>query len=237
MEEQEGRKAIKEILLRNYLYIDTKNTDYMHTDNATTNHRLSELESHITWLRSHGYEVPAELEQHYNEEKAEQENLIIKDKLTEFIKSFAAEHNIEGKEISVRFDSENITISINGDNGKTFSRKDKGKIDDNSIRSFKHGALKITLPDGTVFQSNKSVETLIEFIKHVGIERVASLNIKRNGEYLVSRTASIKYADSQKHIGDGWYVMGHTSTRYKVIDAEYISQAFNLGAVIETVNE
>lgn len=234
---QEGRETIKEILLRNYLYIDTKNTDYMHADNATTNHRLSELESHITWLRSHGYEVPAELEQHYNEEKSEHENLIIKDKLTEFIKSFVAEHNIVDKEISVRFNSESITIAINGDDGKTYRRNDKEKIDENSIRSFKHGALKITMPDGTVFQSSKSVETLIEFIKYVGVEKVASLNIKRNGEYLVSRTPSIKYADSQKHIGDGWYVMGHTSTRYKVIDAECISQAFNLGAIIETFNE
>lgn len=237
LEEQEGRKAIKEILLRNYLYSDTKNTDYMHTDNVTTNHRLSELESHITWLRSHGYEVPAELEQHYNEEKAEQENLIIKNKLTEFIKSFVAEHSIADKEISVIFNSDNITISINGDNGKTYRRNDKEKDDDNSIRSYKHGVLRISLPDGTVFQSSKSVETLIEFIKYVGVEKVASLNIKRNGEYLVSRTPSVKYANSQKHIGDGWYVMGNTSTKYKVIDAEYISKSFNLGAVIETFSE
>lgn len=236
-EKQEGRKTIKEILLRNYLYIDTKDTDYMHIDNTTTNHRLSELESHITWLRSHGYEVPAELEQHYNEEKAEQENTIIKDKLTEFIKRFVAEHNITDKDISIRFNSDNITISINRENGKNYRRNYKEKNDDTSIRSYKHGALKISLPDGTVFQSGTSVETLIEFIKYVGVERVASLNIKRNGEYLVSRTASIKYADSQKNIGDGWYVMGHTSTKYKIIDAEYISQSFNLGAVIETFNE
>lgn len=113
----------------------------------------------------------------------------------------------------------------------------KEKNDETSTRSYKHGALKISLPDGTVFQSGTSVETLIEFIKYVGVERVASLDIKRNGEYLVSRTASIKYADSQKHIGDGWYVMGHTSTKYKIIDAEYISQAFNLGATIETFSE
>lgn len=236
-EEQDSRKTIKEILLRNYLYIDTKDTDYMHTNNTTTNHRLSELESHITWLRSHGYKVPAELEQHYNEEMAEQENLIIKDKITEFIKRLVANHNITDKDISIRFNSNNITISINGDNGKTYKRNDKERNVDNSMRSHKHGTLKISLPDGTVFQSGTSVETLIEFIKYVGIERVASLKIKRNGEYLVSQTASIKYADSQKHIGDGWYVMGHTSTKYKVIDAEYISKAFNLGAIIETFNE
>ena len=236
-QDPDKRTAMKEILLRNYLYIDLKDIDYMHTDNPTTNHRLSELESHITWLRSHGYEVPSELLQHFNEEKAEQENRIIKDKLTDFIKGFVSEHNIEDKEISVTFNSDNITISINGAKAGTYRRNESAKADDNSVRSFKHGSLRISLPDGTVFQSSKSVDTLIEFIKYAGIERVASLNIKRNGEYLVSRTASTKYADSQKNIGDGWYVMGHTSTRYKVIDAEYISQALNLGAVVEAFNE
>lgn len=236
-QDPDKRTAIKEILLRNYLYIDLKDTDYMHTDNPKTNHRLSELESHITWLRSHGYEVPSELLQHFNEEKAEQENQIIKGKLTEFIKGFVTEHNIADKEISVTFNSDSITISINGTRANTYRRNERAKVDDNNSRSFKHGSLRISLPDGTVFQSSKSVDTLIEFIKYAGIERVASLNIKRNGEYLLSRTVSTKYADSQKHIGDGWYVMGHTSTRYKVIDAEYISQALNLGAVVEAFNE
>lgn len=228
---------IKEILLKNYLYIDIKDTDFMLTDNSTSNHRLSELESHITWLKAHGYDVPSELEQHYNEEKAEQENNVIKSKLTDFIKEFVTEHNITDKEICIKFNSESITISIDGGKEKTFRRGIQEKGEENNIRSYKHGALKISLPDGTTFQCNKSVDTLIEFIKYVGIERVASLNIKRNGENLVSRTQSSKYIDSQKHIGGGWYVMGHTSTRYKVIDAEQISQAFNLSAVVEAFNE
>lgn len=209
----------------------------MHTEKPITNHRLSELESHITWLESHGYEVPSELLQHFNEEKADQENKIIKDKLTDFVKKFVSEHDITDKEITVTFNTDSISISINGGQVKTLKRNESIKADDNNARSFKHGSLRISLPDGTVFQSSKSVDTLIEFIKYAGIERVASLNIKRNGEHLVSRTISTKYADSQKHIGDGWYVMGHTSTKYKVIDAEYISQALNLGAIVEAFNE
>lgn len=228
---------IKEILLRNYLYIDIKDTDYMQPDNHTTNNRLSELESHITWLKAHGYEVPTELEQHYKEEKAEQENNFIKSKLTDFIKGFVAEHNISDKEISIKFNSESITVSIDGGQEKTYRRSTQDKGDENNIRSYRHGSLKISLPDGTTFQSSKSVDTLIEFIKYVGVERVAKLNIKRNGEDLVSRRQSTKYSDSQKHIGDGWYVMGHTSTRYKIIDAEYISNAFNLGAIVEILND
>lgn len=226
----------REVLLRNYLYIDIKKTEYMREELPThSTNRLSELEAHITWMRSHGYEVPKEMLQHYEEEKTLIEKTNIENKLKEFMEKFIIENNLQSREIAISFSNGSISISIDKiDNKEANAISPKGQ---GSIRPYKHGALKITLPNGTTFQEGKSIETLIAFIKHVGPDKVHRLNILRNGVNLVSQTLSDKYSNDQKYIGDGWYVMGHTSTKYKVIDAEYISKAFNLNATIETFEE
>ena len=235
MKSQQDCTVLREVLLKNYLYIDIKKTEYMHEEAPTPgSNRRSELESHIMWMRSHGYEVPKEMLQHYEEEKRQIEKANIENKLKEFMENLINKHNLHSNTIAIRFSNGSISVSIDGkEKNDANTMVPKGQ---SGIRPYKHGALKISLPDGTTFQEGKSIETLIEFIKYVGPDKVNRLNIIRNGVNLVSQTLSERYSNDQKHIGDGWYVMGHTSTKYKVIDAEYISNIFNLNATIETVD-
>lgn len=94
--------------------------------------------------------------------------------------------------------------------------------------------IKVTFPDGRVICHNRVVKTLIDVIEYAGVENVASLNISVTSQPLVSRN---KYPQRQNEIKGGWLVTTCSNTPTKKKQIEQISNALQLGLIIEDVAE
>ncbi len=88
--------------------------------------------------------------------------------------------------------------------------------------------LKIIFADGHTIHEAKATETFVKFVKEVGVERVRSLGLKQCKVPLVSNTIDKKYGKSQKPLGDGWYLITHSSTKDKIRDIKKIAKAFKI---------
>ena len=88
--------------------------------------------------------------------------------------------------------------------------------------------LRVEFPDGTVLQERNVSETYAKAIKLIDPELVALVELSHAGVGVVSKTLDSKYAQYQKPIGDGWYVMTNSSTNSKCIDLQTISDELEL---------
>ena len=95
--------------------------------------------------------------------------------------------------------------------------------------------LRIIFEDGSVIQERNAAESLIAFVRRVGVERVRSLGIKQCKIPLVSNTIDIKYGSRQKPLGHGWFLMTNTSTQSKKHDIELIAKSFNIKLKVEII--
>jgi hypothetical protein len=95
--------------------------------------------------------------------------------------------------------------------------------------------LRIIFPNGKIIENKTTVETMVEFIQYVGIEKVRALGITRCRIPLVSNTLDKKYKHQQKALGNGWFVITNTCTEAKRKDIYKISEAYNLGVKVEIV--
>ncbi len=93
--------------------------------------------------------------------------------------------------------------------------------------------LKITFNDGRIINKPKASETFFEFVKQVGPERIRTLGLKQNKVPLVSNTLDEKYKQSQKHLGNGWYLITHSCTNDKKSLIEKIAKAFGIKVKVE----
>ena len=94
--------------------------------------------------------------------------------------------------------------------------------------------IKVTFPDGRVICHTRVVKTLIDVIEYAGVDNVANLNISVTSQPLVSRN---KYPQRQNEIKGGWLVTTCSNTPTKKKQIEQISNALQLGLVIEEVEE
>lgn len=101
-------------------------------------------------------------------------------------------------------------------------------FDKKITRSPKKG-LSVIYSDGEVLQLNKASDTLAEFIRRVGYQKVRDLNIKVDRINLVSNTKDSKYGAEQKEIAKGWYVNTHSNNDRKKAIIEKISKVYKLG--------
>ncbi len=95
--------------------------------------------------------------------------------------------------------------------------------------------LRVQFPDGTVIQDKKAKVTFTQTIRKIGLMRVRNLNIAFCGVPIVSNTLDKKYGKAQVHVEGGLYVMTHSSTRDKKKQLDRISQALNLGLIVEEI--
>lgn len=95
--------------------------------------------------------------------------------------------------------------------------------------------LRVEFPDGTIFQYRNASETYAKTIKKIDPELVALLELSHAGVGIVSKVLNAKYAQHQKPIGDGWYVMTNSSTATKCADLQTISEELEQGLVISMV--
>lgn len=95
--------------------------------------------------------------------------------------------------------------------------------------------LRVSFPDGQVFEDNNVSNTYCEVIKRIGPEEVSILDIYHAGVNIVSRELDLKYANFQRDIGGGWYVMTNSPTRVKYSDLQRIKGEYGINMVIELV--
>ena len=103
-----------------------------------------------------------------------------------------------------------------------------------SKRSKTH-ILRVEFPDGTVYQDRNVSETYAKTIKMIDPELVALVELSHAGVGVVSQELDAKYAQYQKPIGGGWYVMTNSSTATKCADLQTISDELELDLVISLV--
>lgn len=108
-----------------------------------------------------------------------------------------------------------------------------GTIKRNATKKSSKTNLRVTFPDGKVIENRFAYETLHEVILLARTERVWALGIVQCGVPLVSNTIDNFY--NQKEIGEGLYLITHSSTVQKRQQIERISDALKLGLKVEIV--
>lgn len=83
--------------------------------------------------------------------------------------------------------------------------------------------LRVEFPDGTVFQEKNVSDTYAKTIQKIDPDLVALVELSHAGVGVVSKVLDAKYAQYQKPIGGGWYVMTNSSTSTKCADLQTIS--------------
>ena len=94
--------------------------------------------------------------------------------------------------------------------------------------------LRVTFPDGTVIWHRAAINTFIETLRRIGLERIPSVNIVHGGYNLVSKDKRpVKPGRVWQHESDGWFIYSNISNSTKVEDLTLISRHFKLGLNIE----
>ena len=86
----------------------------------------------------------------------------------------------------------------------------------------------VYLPDGSFIQEKKACDTFVEAIKIAGVIKVRELGYKFCRVPLVSNTLDAKYGHAQHSVGNGLYVLTHSSTKTKKQQLDRISKALHL---------
>jgi len=93
----------------------------------------------------------------------------------------------------------------------------------------------VYLPDGTFIQEKKASDTFIKAIQLAGVMNVRELGLTSCRVPIVSNTIDAKYGRTQHPVGNGLYVLTHSSTYTKKMLLDRISKAFNLGWKVEII--
>ena len=88
--------------------------------------------------------------------------------------------------------------------------------------------LRVEFQDGRIIEDRNVSTTYCAFIKEVGAEEVSILDISHAGVNIVSKELDSKYADYQRSIGDGWYVMTNSPTTVKYHDLQRIIEEYQI---------
>lgn len=93
----------------------------------------------------------------------------------------------------------------------------------------------IEYPNGEILQMSKASDTLTEFIRRVGYQKVRALGISIDRMNLVSNTKDNKYGAEQHQVAPGWYVNTHSNGETKVRQIQRISDALHLGIKVKLI--
>ena len=95
--------------------------------------------------------------------------------------------------------------------------------------------MRVTFPDGTVIWHRQAIDTFIDALCKIGLERIPPLGIVHgNGYNLVSRDKRPTVPGRiWQHECDGWYIYSNISNEKKAEDLKRISDYYRLGLKIE----
>lgn len=93
--------------------------------------------------------------------------------------------------------------------------------------------LKVTFPNGVIIQEETAALTFAMVIERLGMEQVASLGWRVNGEPLLSRHLSRNY--NQEKVGS-WFIMTHSNTNYKKRILDGLAMQFGVPLRVEIIH-
>ena len=95
--------------------------------------------------------------------------------------------------------------------------------------------MRVTFPDGTVIWHRQAIDTFIDALRKIGLERIHTVGIEHgNGYNLVSRDKRPTVPGRiWQHECDGWYIYSNISNGTKSEDLKRISDYYHLGLKIE----
>lgn len=93
----------------------------------------------------------------------------------------------------------------------------------------------VYLPDGSFIQEKKACDTFVKAIQQAGALKVRELGYKFCHVPLVSNTIDAKYGRAQHSVGNGLYVLTHSSTAAKKQQLDRISKALHLNWKVEII--
>lgn len=93
--------------------------------------------------------------------------------------------------------------------------------------------IRVEFPDGTVIWHRKAIDTFIETLRKIGLQRIPKVGITRNGYNLVGKkkrpTAPGRI---WQHESDGWFIYSNMSNETKIKDLQLISDFYHLDLII-----
>ena len=94
--------------------------------------------------------------------------------------------------------------------------------------------LRVTFPDGTVIWHKAAINTFVDALRKVGLDRIPQVGIEHGGYNLVSKDKRpVVPGRIWQHEVDGWYVYSNISNETKSDDLKRISKFFNLGMKVD----
>lgn len=106
-----------------------------------------------------------------------------------------------------------------------------------TLQKHKSHILKVTAPNGCVFQEKRVSETLVQVIKYAGVEDVRNMNINVCAANMIITEDEInpRYAAATKYIEKNLYANTWSDTPTKASIIKRISDALQLGLTIEFI--
>lgn len=94
--------------------------------------------------------------------------------------------------------------------------------------------LRVVFPDGSVVWNRRAIDTFINVLRKIGLERIPEVGLEHGGYNLVSKQMRpIEPGRIWQHECDGWYVYSNISNTQKIDDLTRISDYYKLGLKIE----
>lgn len=94
--------------------------------------------------------------------------------------------------------------------------------------------LRVTFPDGTVIWHKAAINTFVDALRKIGLDRIPQVGIEHGGYNLVSKDKRpVVPGRVWQHEVDGWYVYSNISNETKLDDLKKISEFYNLGLNVE----
>ena len=94
--------------------------------------------------------------------------------------------------------------------------------------------MRVTFPDGTIIWHKAAINTFVETLRKIGLERIPQVGIEHGGYNLVSKDKRPPLPGRiWQHEVDGWFIYSTISNDTKADDLQLISKFFKLGLKIE----
>ncbi len=96
--------------------------------------------------------------------------------------------------------------------------------------------MRVTFPNGTIVWKNYAIDTFVETLKIIGLERISKLNIIHCGYHLVGKKKRpLTPKRIWQHEVDGWFVYSNIANSTKIDDLKKISNELHLSLKIDEV--
>ena len=94
--------------------------------------------------------------------------------------------------------------------------------------------IRVTFPDGTVIWHRTAIDTFIETLRKIGLQRIPQVEIYHKGYNLVGKDKRPPIPGHVwQHESDGWFIYSNISNETKVKDLMIIYEYYHLDLIIE----